>query len=286
MSSLNISQSALAFAVVLTVWQLLRRFVVKTSLDNIAGPPSNSFIKGNMGQLFNFNGWEFHRKISDDFGRIALVLGAFGDKQLYVSDPKALHHILVKDQDLFDQSEALFTKMMTPVFSVAHLRNMLPIFYDVTNKIDVAIAKDLSDGPREIDILQWMTRAALEMIGQSGLGYSFDSLEDEESENLYTKSIKELFPTALKLRFIQEFLLVPLAKIGSPKFRRACVELLPLKNVQKIKEMTDIMDKTSREIVDSKRQALKKGNEAVQQQVGQGKDIISILSKPYLRHPH
>ncbi|KAG5636862.1 hypothetical protein H0H81_006584 [Sphagnurus paluster] len=308
MSPLNTSQSALALVVVLTVYQLLRRFVVKTSLDNIPGPPSNSFIKavqqGNMRQLFNTNGWEFHHKLGETFGRVALVLGLFGDKQLYISDPKALYYILVKNQDLFDHSEANLTmlslifgqsvgsttgdqhrklrKMMNPVFSVAHLRDMLPIFYEVTQKIDVAIAKDLSDGPREINILQWMTRAALEMIGQSGLGYSFDSLEDEESENPYTKAVKELFPTILKLRFIQEFLLVPLVKIGSPKFRRACVELLPLKNVQKVKEMTDIMDKTSREIVDSKRQALAKGNEAVQQQVSQGKDVISILMKANL----
>lgn len=295
----NLPQSALVLITVLTVWQLLRRFVAKDSLDNIPGPPSSSFIKGNIGELFDVNGWEFHRKIRDQFGRIALIYGVFGSKQLYISDPKALHHILVKDQDIFEHSdstiatlllifgEGIFTtqghqhrkhrKMMNPVFSVAHLRNMLPIFYEITNKVHMAIRKDLADGPREINILQWMTRAALEMVGQSGLGYSFDSLSDEESENTCTKSVKELLSTIQQFKFYQEFLLPILIKMGTPKLRRALLDLFPSKRIQKIKRIIDILDTTSIGILDGKKQALEKGDEAVEHQVGQGKDIISIL---------
>ena len=40
----------------------------------------------------------------------------------------------------------------------------------------MAVAADIKDGPREIDVLDWMGRAALELIGQAGLGYSFDPL--------------------------------------------------------------------------------------------------------------
>ncbi|KAG5634822.1 hypothetical protein H0H81_000604 [Sphagnurus paluster] len=196
-------------------------------------------------------------------------------KQLYISDPKALHHILVKLHQ--DDEHRKHGKMMNPVFSVSHLRNMLPIFYEITNKVHVAIRKDLVDGPREINILRWMTRAALEMVGQTGLGYSFDSLSDEESENDYTKSVKELASMLQEFKFSVEFLLATLIKMGTPKLRRALLDLVPSKKMKKLIRIVDILDKTSNEILDGKTQALEKGDEAVEQQVGQGKDIISIL---------
>lgn len=42
---------------------------------------------------------------------------------------------------------------------------------------------------RTIDMLDWMSRTALEYIGQGGLGYSFDSL-DEGKRNIYSESIR------------------------------------------------------------------------------------------------
>ncbi|KAG5651513.1 hypothetical protein H0H81_008378 [Sphagnurus paluster] len=145
--------------------------------------------------------------------------------------------------------------------------------------MEIAITKDLLDGPREINILRWMTRAALEMIGQSGLGYSFDPLVDEESENPFTKSVEQLFPTLLKFRFAQEFLLTTAVKIGTPRFRRAVLDLIPLKSLRKLLGIIDVLENTAKEILDGKKEALEKGDEAVKEQVGQGKDIISILCK-------
>ncbi|KAG5647023.1 hypothetical protein H0H81_007973 [Sphagnurus paluster] len=117
------------------------------------------------------------------------------------------------------------------------------------------------------------------MVGQTGLGYSFDSLSDEESENDYTKSVKELMPTMQEFKFSREFLLPTLIKIGTPKLQRALLHSVPLKKMKKLIRIVDILDKTSNKILDGKKQALEKGDEAVEQQVGQGKDIISILSK-------
>lgn len=42
----------------------------------------------------------------------------------------------------------------------------------------------------EVDMLHWMSRAAVEIIGQAGLGYSFDNLQEEESANPYTLAAK------------------------------------------------------------------------------------------------
>jgi hypothetical protein len=40
-----------------------------------------------------------------------------------------------------------------------------------------------------MDVMKWISRAALEYIGQGGLGYSFDAL-DEGKKNTYSELIK------------------------------------------------------------------------------------------------
>lgn len=59
-------------------------------------------------------------------------------------------------------------------------------FTDILNK-----KIDQSDGSAEIDALDWNTRVALELIGQGGLGHSFNSL-DEHSESRYSTALKTL----------------------------------------------------------------------------------------------
>lgn len=43
-----------------------------------------------------------------------------------------------------------------------------------------------SDGPQELNMLEYMSRTALELIGRAGLGYSFDALNMENQNNFAT----------------------------------------------------------------------------------------------------
>ena len=43
----------------------------------------------------------------------------------------------------------------------------------------------------QIEILSWMTRTALELIGQSGFGYSFDDLAEDSVPSPYAVSVKK-----------------------------------------------------------------------------------------------
>lgn len=56
--------------------------------------------------------------------------------------------------------------------------------------------------------------------------------------------------------------------------------MFPHKGVQKLKSIIDIMDQKSVSIFEAKKLALQQGDEAVLRQVGEGKDIMSILSAP------
>ena len=68
-----------------------------------------------------------------------------------------------------------------------------------------------------------------------------------------------------------------LMKLGPPAFRRRLLDLLPSKLVHKARDIVDVMDAKAREIYDKKKEALARGDEAVLNQVGRGKDILSLL---------
>jgi len=72
-----------------------------------------------------------------------------------------------------------------------------------------------------------------------------------------------------------------LMKLGPAWFRRFMVNILPFKSVQKMKNIVDIMQKTSEDIVAQKRKAFADGEESVVNQIGGGKDIMSILCEFY-----
>lgn len=281
-------------------WRTLRRIVVKTDLDNVPGPASDSFLKGNFWKVFSVNAWSFHKKIGHEYGRVVRIDAVLGDKMLYVSDPKALHHIVVKDQNIFQETDSFLAssrllfgegllatigdqhrkqrKMLNPVFSIAHMRDMIPIFYQVTHKMGNALASKLASGPQEIDIMHWFTRTALELISQSGLGHSFDSLAGGSDVHPYSTAAKQLMPVAFKMFVLRNYLLPTLVKLGPPGFRRFMVNLLPIKNVRRLRDIINVLHNTSVEILEARRRALLEGDEAVVSQIGR-KDITSILMK-------
>ncbi|KAG6815225.1 hypothetical protein H0H93_010515 [Arthromyces matolae] len=275
---------------------------------------------GNFQQIFDpQSGWGFLKLLGEQYPRVARVYGLFGSKHLHIHDSKALHHILVKDQAIFEETQSSLVsniitfggglasttgvtilppiaetrmidilsgeqhkrqrKMLNPVFSIAHMRKMIPMFNDVTQKLVKAIKAKLATGTQEVDILHWMSRAALEMIGQSGLGYSFDPLVEGATPHAFAAAAKTFVPAMSKMFIEAEYLLPTLTKIGTPRFRRWLVDLVPYKSLHEIRDIVDIWDATSTEILEGKKQALREGDEALAKQVGQAKDLMSILIK-------
>jgi hypothetical protein len=89
----------LSFFFVWVFWIFLKPVVVKHPLNNIPGPPSPSFFTGerldhlliwlsfepitdlqagNFGQVFNPQGWDFHRRLVDTFGGVIKLQGLWG----------------------------------------------------------------------------------------------------------------------------------------------------------------------------------------------------------------
>ena len=60
-----------------------------------------------------------------------------------------------------------------------------PLFSQLRRAIEARVGNQAE----EVDINGWMARTTLEMLGQAGLGYSFDNFVDDSTDS-YGESIK------------------------------------------------------------------------------------------------
>ncbi|KAJ7908519.1 hypothetical protein B0H13DRAFT_2331282 [Mycena leptocephala] len=202
---------------------------------------SASFVTGNMKEVFNPNAWDYHQVgvFSFDFewnwnmrlpssgtcekydGGVIRINGLLGEQQLYIFDPKSLHQILVKDQDIFEEpsyvikgTRVSFGEGLLSTLGEKHKKSekcsilcfppptsgkWSPFFlmwergsemrWNLGYKTDHK--RELKRGVPQIDLLLWMTRTALELVGQAGIGYSFDTLLTDEVP-LYILSAKKM----------------------------------------------------------------------------------------------
>ncbi|PPQ74982.1 hypothetical protein CVT24_010278 [Panaeolus cyanescens] len=301
------TQYVALYLVTYALWKVLRQAFVKGDLDQLQGPPSESYLKGVFSRVFDPDGWDFHRMMWEKYGPVIKLKGLFGDTVLYTYDPKAMHHILVKDQNVFQPMDTILTstkyifgngllgttgnkhrrqrKQLNPVFSTSHMREMVPMFYDISHKLENSLVNQVKNGVKEIDMVFWMGRTALELIGQAGFGHSFDDLSEDYGEHHYSSALKGLVPAASRLSVFRLYFLKPLSKLGPPSFRRKLVKFSPIKALRELLNIVDILHETSLEIYRSKKQALLEGNHKVAEQLSRGKDILSILMKQNMEAP-
>ncbi|QRW13171.1 cytochrome P450 family protein [Ceratobasidium sp. AG-Ba] len=74
---------------------------------------------------------------------------------------------------------------MNPSFGPPQIRDLVPIFWEKSNKLrDIWLddIKTSSEGSTVINVLPWLSRATLDIIGVAGFDYHFNSLEDEKDE--------------------------------------------------------------------------------------------------------
>ncbi|PIL26606.1 cytochrome P450 [Ganoderma sinense ZZ0214-1] len=267
----------LAFVLaVWSTWRVSKQIFAKSTLDFVPGPLRASFFTGNLSQLLDSQGWDFHTQIGERFGPVVRINGFFGRPWLYIFDPLALQHI-VKDTATYDelpwylQSNCILLgpgvlsvtgthrkqrKMFTPPFASRHLRGLDPVFYSVTRNLVNAISLCAGDDTQDVDILQWMSRAALELIGQTGLGHSFDPLTQDVS-NAYSDAVKNFAPVATSGEVMLLRQLTPLVgSFGPAWLRRWLVEKVPIAGVQKPIHISDTLHLQTSELLRDKKAAV------------------------------
>ena len=129
-----------------------------------------------------------------------------------------------------------------------------------------------------MEIFDWLSRAALEGIGQSGFGYSFNALEEEGELHPFAASVKLLHNRLLSSTIMEQFILFPLIEKWNPggrRFQRWFMSNLTWGTYRELNDVVNIMERTSMEIYEHRKRELAKGSSVA----GAGKDILSVLSE-------
>ncbi|KAK7014022.1 cytochrome P450 [Favolaschia claudopus] len=273
------------------VWHVFRRLYLSFALHNVPGPPSDSFTAGNLARLHGPDSASFHEHLEKDFNGVVRIHALLSNSQLYISDPVALHSVLIKDRECYEASsiflslsELLFgkgllsttghehrryRKIMMPAFSASNLREMVPILYEVAYRLrDGLIQPQLKHrtGKQEVDLYPILSRASLESIGRAALGHSFDSLSSTESTTQlqidpYVQALKSFTPIIHKLAAFLP--LLPIAcKVVSPAFCRRALRFLPSSTIAVFCDIVDVMESKSRTLVRDKMQKVRSDDDS------------------------
>ncbi|KDN46727.1 hypothetical protein RSAG8_04107, partial [Rhizoctonia solani AG-8 WAC10335] len=253
MTSIDLPLTApwLAFGglVLLTIHWLRR----PTVLARLPCPPGGNWLFGHFKNLMQPNGLEYQGQIFSKYGPTVMLKGFMGGQILFTIDPAVIHAVQIKDKDKFQRAKGptimirsvfgggLFAlspdehrvqrKLLNPVFNMKYLREWMPIFMGIAKETTNTIKRELalSAGSKEVDIFPWATAAALDLVGEAGLGYSFNSFSGERNE--YSTAIKQVTQSLIKIGPLIQ-ILPYVHRIGTPEFRQWVLDLLPSKAIQ------------------------------------------------------
>ncbi|KAJ6457934.1 cytochrome P450 [Mycena sanguinolenta] len=283
----------------------LRR--VWSVLDNVPGPPPKSFLAGNLTQFYDADGWEFQRQLEQNYGQVVKLHGPLGDRQLFVFDQSALDSILMDNEAAYEdipqimslnrlmfgkgifsftgEAHRKYRKILTPAFSTPNLKEMIPLFYEVAERMrDGLIGPHVVHGPQMVEFTSILSRTSLEVIGRAGIGYSFDPmLPGQAQTNRYAKALKSLLHVSLPVpssrTVFRMVLLLPLLHfvvktIPFPSFLRFMIHFIPLPALHEARDIIDLMETAAAKLVRDRKILLdgeKPDTDA--------KDVMSLLMK-------
>ncbi|KAL7281118.1 hypothetical protein ACG7TL_004426 [Trametes sanguinea] len=269
------------------------RFLRRNSIRNIRGPHVSSRLLGfeyDIGRQDEAGGLE--TKWAREYGPTWRVTGSFGSDVLMTADPKALQHIYHKSAYNYAKQTAQnhmgyimsgpnivwaqgqvhqrHRKLMNPAFSTAQLRSFLPLFQSVTYKVVDKWKSDLSS-KKDMDLFvnQWLSRAALDIIGAAAFDYDYKALDDADESALakayhgILKDINFRLPEVeILFRAAWDYLPFPILKLFA---------YTPTKTFNRVRYVRNLYNAYGRKIL------REKSADVDAEKRSHGKDILSIL---------
>ncbi|TFK40706.1 cytochrome P450 [Crucibulum laeve] len=243
-------------------------------LRHLPGPPSPSLFMGNLGEMHDQENTNLVARWEELYGSTFVYRGFLGGCRLMTTDPVAVAHILGNAYDypkpdfirtalatMAAGYDGLLTvegdmhrkqrKILAPAFSSTHIKSLTPIFWAKATQLrDIWLTEiDSSEdaeghekGVSRIDVLVWLGRATLDVIGLAGFGYSFNSLTDDTNE--LANAFGVIFSTARKFRMIT------ILQVWFPFLRRF------RRNNTTMIQATNTMRRIGLELIEEKRRAV------------------------------
>ncbi|KAJ6551196.1 cytochrome P450 [Mycena capillaripes] len=175
-------------------------------LRHLPGPKSSSFLYGNFREIWQTEGSALQAQWIHKYGTTLKYSGFLGLSRLYTTDTRALNHfltnsniyqkpghtqynlsrivgpgVLVTEGDVHRQQR----KIMNPAFGAPQVRELTGIFVQKSVELrDILASQVVKSGTARVDIISWLNKATLDIIGLAGFNYNFNSLASENESEL------------------------------------------------------------------------------------------------------
>ncbi|KZT65827.1 cytochrome P450 [Daedalea quercina L-15889] len=262
-------------------------------LRDLPGPPSPSFIFGNLKQIFDAENSVLHEAWTEQYGTTLKYKTWFNRDRLYTVDTRALNHILSHSIDYqkpflarHNLGEALGEgvlvvegeqhrqqrRIMNPAFGPAQIRELTEILVEKAIQLrDVWDAEISKVGePARINVMKGLSKMTLDAIGLAGFNYNFHSLNVEGKPNELNSAFEVMFGS------IAGFSLFPLIKAYIPPLR-----IIPDARSKRIALAQKVMRRIGLQLVAEKKAEILKAINAGEKDDDtlHGRDLLTLLIK-------
>lgn len=267
-----------------------RRYT-RISISHIPGPKPESFILGNLPEIFQSQVGVPDFKYQREYGDVVRIKGPLGEDRLFVSDPKALQYIIHTSGYSFPKwperteiSRVLMgrgllwadgeihrrqRKVMLPGFGAPESKAFVPIFRKVGAELTAQwmdIIASSVDQSAVLNVASWLSRATMDSIGEAAFDYQFGALAQTDNAFMmaYSGLMSDTLGSPPKSAILMQTLLPVwiLQLISKYSWRKRLVHA---------RHTAKLANAVARALVDSKADALLQGKG--------NKDILSLLVK-------
>ncbi|KAH9835188.1 cytochrome P450 [Rhodofomes roseus] len=210
----SFATAALAYA----LWKVAKIIAgpYRSSIRNLRGPPSVSWIRGSLRDIQAENAHVLFEDWPREHGPTYTFQNWLNSYALFTKDPKAVTHILNHGQIYAKgQMDAFFLgkifghglltvdgdqhrqqrRIMNPAFGPAQVRELADIFVEKAQQLrDVwneQIAKSEASAP--IEVTSGLSKATLDVIGLAGFNYAFNALDPSGKPNELNEAFTSMF---------------------------------------------------------------------------------------------
>ncbi|KAG9036083.1 hypothetical protein FRB95_009871 [Tulasnella sp. JGI-2019a] len=267
-----------------------------SSFKQLQGPGKvESYLLGHLPRILKTQEPIVHEEWAALYGPTFQYRGLFLARQFFTMDPRAVSHImnhsydyprpqsirrilaellgdgvLVAEGDVHKRQR----KIMSPCFGTAQIRELVPIFnakaFQLRDLWLHEISEHSEESGYEVDVLQGLSRATLDIIGLAGFSYNFNALVEGETNELAMAFNDLLSPTDS----IQIF---PLLQVMFP-----ILKLIPTERGRVEQRSREVLARVGRQLIQDKKAALlqeKDNGGALHSKNVMGRDLLSVLGK-------
>ncbi|KAI0692278.1 cytochrome P450 [Cytidiella melzeri] len=175
-------------------------------LRSLPGPPNPHFFWGHAKSIYQADQSALQQQWVEKYGPTISYNGLFSTRVLWTMDTRALNHILTNTytyqrprQTRYHMAQLIGQgvlvaeedqhsnqrRALNPAFSSAAVREMTEIFIEKSQMLRDRWLDEIAKsdkGDAHVDVLSWLGKASLDMIGQAGFDYNFNAIYAKEGE--------------------------------------------------------------------------------------------------------